>query len=105
MAIKSTLTLKTWKKYFDLVWQGQKTFEVRKLDNQVSSNEPEKNDLKVGDFITLVETEDGTTGETSIFTGRKLICVVSYILSHKEFPDALKEGWYIISLFIIEKNR
>ena len=89
----SSLSFKTWSKYFSLVWNGDKTFEVRKLTTH----------LEVGDHILLRETENGTVGEEAIFTGRKLRCEVTYILSHDEFPAGLKEGYYVIGVKVTKR--
>ncbi len=46
--------LKTWSKYFQEVAAGNKKFEVRENDR----------DFQVGDFVTLIEFEDGKPGES-----------------------------------------
>lgn len=87
-------TFKTWSKYFQAVWDGRKTFELRKL-----SKLPE-----VGDFIRLKETADGTIGDNAVYTGRILRCEVTYILTSNDF-EGLKEGYSIIGLKVVNKYK
>lgn len=58
--------LKTWPQYFQRVWDGVKTFEVRKNDR----------DFQVGDGVTLHEWNP----ETETYTGRHAITEIRYIM-------------------------
>ena len=59
--------LKTWQKFFDLVWRGDKPFEVRKNDR----------DFRSGDQLRLREY----TELDDIYTGREIIVTVTSIIS------------------------
>lgn len=58
-------SLKTWPEYFQVVWHGAKTFEIRKNDRG----------FQVGDSLHLREWDP----ETEKFTGREQIVRVTYI--------------------------
>ena len=58
--------LKCWRPYFDDVASGAKSFELRRDDRG----------FKVGDWLTLHETERATDA----YTGRAVDVVVTYIL-------------------------
>ena len=73
--------LKTWPKYFIPVWNGHKTFEVRKNDR----------DFQVGDLLILREWDP----ETQDYTGWTLKCRVTYILDD---PAYVKEGYVILGI-------
>jgi ASC-1-like (ASCH) protein len=83
--------LKTWKEYYDPIFMGRKTFEVRKNDR----------DFKVGDTLILIETDFGGNGMTDhdltrVPTGRKLARTVSYILHGGQF--GIPDDFVIISI-------
>lgn len=81
--------LKTVEPHFTELWEGRKTFELRKNDR----------DFKVGDRLFL-RLYDGQT-----FGNKGLMAEVTHILS--DFPDGLKEGYCILSiepLFRVEAN-
>lgn len=63
--------LKTWPKYYEEVFMGRKTFEVRFRDR----------DYNVGDHLNLREWSK----ETSDYTGRELTRIVTYILEGGSF--------------------
>ena len=65
-----THELKTWPEYFQAVWDGNKTFELRKNDR----------DYQVGDKLILREW----CPELNDYTGRKTTNFVSYILKDAE---------------------
>jgi len=81
------ITLRVWRKYFEPLAAGTKTFEVRTL---VSSSGEER-DFNVGDQLTMRETLDDTTEET----GRFLRFEISYVLDD---PSFVKEGTVIMGL-------
>jgi ASC-1-like (ASCH) protein len=58
--------LKTWPEYFEEVFMGHKTFEVRKADRQFAK----------GDTLILKEW-DVNTGQ---YTGREMARTITYIL-------------------------
>lgn len=72
--------LKTRPEYFQAVWDGRKTFEVRKNDR----------DFKVGDAVKLVEYS-----ESEGYTGSALVKTITYILDDPEF---VKEGYVVLGL-------
>lgn len=81
--------LKTWPEFFALLWDGTKTFELRKDDRGFS----------VGDQLNLREW-DPTTKE---YSGRQEARTISHILRHD--PDkgcaatfGLLPGYAILSL-------
>ena len=74
--------LKTWPEYFNEVFLGHKTFEVRKNDR----------DFKVGDYLILKEWDPNTNS----YTGRMLARKVSYILKGGEF--GVEEGYVVMSI-------
>jgi ASC-1-like (ASCH) protein len=63
--------LKTWNEYFDDVFMGHKTFEVRKADRTFAK----------GDTLILKEWNP----KTEQYTGRKLARNVSYVLKGGQF--------------------
>ena len=71
--------LKILPQYFEKVWDGNKTFELRKDDRN----------YKVGDNLRLLEFDKGT------YTGRECNRTISYILKDVE-KYGLKEGFVIL---------
>ena len=63
--------LKTWPEYFQAVFRGDKTFEVRKNDR----------DYKVGDILHLVEYHP----DSSFYSGEELMRRVTYVLEGPDF--------------------
>ena len=79
-----THELKTVNPYFEAVWNGLKTFEVRKCDRPFA----------VGDSLYLQEYDS----VKKAYSGRSIWVVVSYILKDKPFvPD----GYVIMGIKII----
>lgn len=78
--------LKTWPEYFEAVYVGEKTFEVR-LDDR---------DYKVGDTLVLREWDP----KTKEYSGRHLEVRVTYLMKGDEF-DFLKPG---VTVMGIKKN-
>lgn len=61
-----THVLKCWPGAFDATWNREKLFEWRRDDR----------DFNLGDQLILLEWEP----ETELYTGRGLVCLVSYML-------------------------
>lgn len=78
-----THELKTWQSYFHALWDGTKTFEIRRDDRHYLP----------GDFLWLRETDYGS-GE---HTGRELWRKVTYVLRCEE-DLGLMSGFAILSL-------
>lgn len=76
-----THELKILPKYFNDVWDGVKTFELRKDDR----------DYKVGDYLRLLEFENGN------YTGKEVNFKISYLLRDCE-EYGLKEGFVILGI-------
>lgn len=74
--------LKTWPEYFNEIFLGHKTFEVRKNDR----------DFKVGDYLILKEWDQNTNS----YTGRMMVRKVSYIFKGGEF--GVKDGYVVMSI-------
>jgi ASC-1-like (ASCH) protein len=74
--------LKTWNEYFEEVFMGHKTFEVRKNDR----------DFKKGDTLILKEWDN--VRET--FTGRKLARNVTYVFEGGSF--GLEKGFVVMAI-------
>ena len=77
-----THDLKILPEYFEAVALGQKTFEIRKNDEN----------YHVGDCLVLREWN----GQE--FTGRNIVRYVSYILFVEDWQAGLKDGCCIMSL-------
>ncbi|MNW38087.1 hypothetical protein D3C74_151460 [compost metagenome] len=73
--------LKILPEYFQAVWDGSKTFEVRKNDR----------DYKVGDMLVLLEWDP----DKNEWTGSGICKRVTYIL---DAPEFVKEGYVVMSL-------
>jgi len=71
----STHTLKISTEYAQSLFNKKKTFEIRKNDR----------DYKVGDYLEFKGWEHAFTLN------------VTHILSHKDFPEGIKEGYVILS--------
>lgn len=63
--------LKTWKQYFEEVFMGRKTFEIRKNDRN----------FKRGDILILKEWDN----DNKSYTGREMARRVTYILNGGQF--------------------
>lgn len=73
--------LKIMPEYFQAVWNGTKTFEVRRNDRN----------FKVGDMLVLLEWDT----EKNEWTGSGICKRVTYILDEPEF---VKAGYVIMGL-------
>ena len=74
--------LKTWKEYFEEVFMGRKTFEVRKNDRN----------FQKGDILILKEWDN----ENQEYTGRQMARGISYILNGGQF--GVENGFVVIAL-------
>lgn len=74
--------LKTWPSYFEDIFTGSKTFEVRKNDR----------DFKQGDWLKLEEYNQ----LTRTYTGRQIHKQVGYILYGPAF--GIEDGYCVMSL-------
>lgn len=79
---KQTHVLKTWTGYWQAIFSGEKTFEVRENDRG----------YQVGDVLQLVEYDPMTKK-----TGGVIFKEVSYMLSDTSFPG-LKPGYVVMGL-------
>jgi hypothetical protein len=83
-----THDLKTWTEYFQQVWDGRKSFEVRKNDRG----------YKVGDFLNLMEyfPELSEKGSKEVFSDRWIHCRIDYILYGGVF--GIEQGYVVMSI-------
>lgn len=77
-----THALKTWPEYFEQVFQGNKTFELRKNDRE----------FKVGDTLALQEWDN----YFGAYTGRCIDVDVTYILSGGNF--GIEKGYVVMGI-------
>lgn len=75
--------LKTWPEYFEEVFAGRKTFEVRQNDRG----------FNVGDQLFLREYDP----ETKCYTGRELTRTVTYILRGRDFTG-IHDGTIVMAI-------
>lgn len=74
--------LKTWPVYFRRIFEGDKTFEVRKCDR----------DFQIGDFLTLKEYDP----DKNEYTGKLLSVYITYILHGGGF--GIQDGYCVMSI-------
>ena len=74
--------LKTWNEYFEEVFMGHKTFEVRKADRQFAK----------GDTLILKEWNP----KTEQYTGREMARGVSYVLEGGQF--GVEKGFVVMAI-------
>lgn len=74
--------LKTWNEYFEEIFMGHKTFEVRKADRPFST----------GDTLILKEWDP----DKETYTGRQLARNVGYVLKGGQF--GVEDGFVVMSL-------
>jgi len=75
-------TLKIWPEYFQDIWSGKKTFEVRKNDR----------DFKKFDVLILKEWDF----ETNKYTGSYIYVDVVYVLHGGQF--GIKKGYCVMGI-------
>lgn len=80
---------KTWRDMFEKVLSGDKTFDVRLADFDVSE----------GDTLVLEEWDE----EKQVYTGRKIEAKVGFVLKTKDLKfwpeaDVAEHGYQVISL-------
>lgn len=76
-----THELKTWPEYFEEIFSGLKSFEVRENDRQ----------FRVGDILHLREWYNG------YYTGRECKREIIYLLTGTQFIG-IKEGYCVMSI-------
>ncbi len=79
--------LKTINPYFTAIWEGRKSFEIRKNDR----------DFEEGDILWLREYQ--MFREHVDYTGRAIVCKVTYILSDFE---GLAPGYCAMHISILD---
>lgn len=82
-----THDLKTWPVYFDAIVTGRKRFELRKNDRVFSE----------GDILVLREWDPLRMH----YTGRSARCKVLYMVENREFPEAVGEGYCVMSIQVL----
>ena len=76
--------LKCWPSFFQAVWDGRKTFEIRKDDRGFQAE----------DTVTLLEYEPGTWPKNPGLTGRKIGARIGYVTAYEQKP-----GYCVFALF------
>lgn len=79
---KNTIELKCWPEYFEPLYRGDKSFELRWNDRP----------YEVGKILYLREWNP----VTSTYTGRHVLCPITYILNGPVL--GLQAGWVILGL-------
>ena len=81
--------LKTDPDLFEQSWEGNKPWEIRFDDRG----------FKIGDKLMLKETrytgDEMTSGQALHYTGRVILCEITYILTDQY---GLKDGWAVITV-------
>ena len=80
-----THNLKTVQPYFDRVWEGTKTFEIRKNDR----------DYQAGDNVLLQEYDP----MKKTYSGREVLATIMYVLYNY---DAVDPDYVVFSICIDE---
>lgn len=81
--------LKTWPEPFQAVWDGTKTYELRRDDRE----------FQLWDVLRLEEWDP----QQSTYLGRSLEADITHVLKAGEFPGLL-DGYVVLSLRIRERN-
>lgn len=79
--------LKTWPKFFELVWNGRKTFEYRQNDR----------DYQIQDTLCLQEYDPAT----DVYSGREIEAAVMLVVD--EAPG-LPDGYCVMQLGNFERR-
>ena len=77
--------LKAWPEYFEEIWQGRKTFDIRKNDRA----------FRVGDVLFLREYFPNTNQ----YSGRELKAQINYLLSDY---IGLTDGYVAMSIAVFD---
>lgn len=88
MKANKQIELKIDPQYFEDVCRRRKRAEVRYNDR----------DYQTGDTLILREYDR----KKNTYTGRRLIAVITHVLSN--FPDGLKKGYVVLSIKLIIGN-
>jgi hypothetical protein len=83
--------LKTVQPYFDAVWRGDKTFEVRKNDRDFHRNEH-----------LLLQEYDPSRPEEEAYSGARIIAEITYVLQGGQF--GIEEGHCVLGLRIAQRE-
>lgn len=87
-------TLKSWPQFFEPVWTGIKSFEVRLNDRG----------FEVGDVLYLHEWDPKRAQEQLVeglapgYTGRVVMRHIVFMLRDTEFRGGLNQGWVVLGL-------
>jgi hypothetical protein len=84
-----THDLKTWPEYFEALWSGDKTFELREDDRG----------FDVGHRLLLREYDP----DADAFTGRVIFAKVTYLMPVSEFVP-VADGYVIMAIRVEEKK-
>lgn len=81
--------LKTEPPWFQLIWDGEKTFELRYNDRNYQE----------GDALTLNEYDRGA----NFFFGRQIMARVKRLYTQKELPG-IEDGYVLMLIAVIDKS-
>lgn len=82
-------TIKTINPFFQDVWTGKKTFEIRKNDRMYVA----------GDELCLQEYDKAS----ELLLSRRILCLVTYVVLYEQFPDGIKEGYCVMGIELVHK--
>lgn len=92
------IELKTWPRHFQAIWDGRKSFELRRNDRG----------FQVGDVLYLREWEPSLQYAISgggQYLGRWVTAEVTYMLTEfEEQPEFVPDNWVIMSLKVEHKG-
>ena len=80
--IKAKHSLKTWPEYFEYVYEGEKTFEIRKNDR----------DYRINQIIVLEEYDP----HNNTYTGRWVKVIIAYITDFEQKPEYVVFGFMVL---------
>lgn len=95
MSTSANWELKSWPQFFNEIIAGHKTHDLRRSTDRA---------FKVGDTLTLREYDQ----KQEVYTGREAKVLVTYV-TNKISPcaysdEALKEGFCILSIKLLDKD-